>query len=49
MEILILEYCDGFSIEVRGKVFLFDQEDDKSNLVDVFKELGLESKYEEAY
>jgi hypothetical protein len=49
MEILILEYYDSFSIEVNGKVFYFDQEDNKENLVNVFKELGLESKYEEAY
>ncbi len=55
-EVAVMEYCDGFGLEVKeyhehgiisSRYFHFDQEDSKEGLVEVFKELGVKSYYEE--
>lgn len=52
--IRIEEACDSFTIVIvhedgLEERFHFDQEDDKTSLVDVFEKLGFKTKYEEAY
>ena len=53
MKVCVSEACDGFTIIIKSedgiKRYWFDQEDDKTKLVDVFKELGFDSEYEEDY
>lgn len=53
LKITIGEQHDGFSIYIEHnglqKMFHFDQDDNKRKLVDVFRELGFGSTYEEWY
>lgn len=55
MKVIISEACDGFTIildehpELDAERYWFDQEEDKKNLVNVFKRLGYEAEYEEDY
>lgn len=54
-QVRIEEYCDWFSIVIynnntkKEEEFHFDQEDNKENLVAVFRELGYDATYEEIY
>ena len=48
--VVIEEYCDGFEVNVNGKLFYFNQEESVEGLVEVFKEVGCsEVSYEEVY
>jgi hypothetical protein len=55
MKVVVLEACDGFSIDVYKedklvKHFWFSQEDDKTELVQMFNLLGFNDvEYEEDY
>lgn len=54
MKVLISEACDGFTITLKStqnqvRSYWFSQEDDKTQLVEVFNKLGFESEYEEDY
>lgn len=55
MKVLILDLYDGFEIVVvddngvEVKRFLFDQEDTRETLPEVFNMLGIEASYEESY
>ena len=53
-KIIIYDMCDAFNIHVvyndgSFDEHYFDQEDDKSGLVDVFTKLGFTREYEEMY
>lgn len=45
----IEEYNDGFAIIVGDKRWIFNQEEDKEKLVEVFEALGFKATYEESY
>lgn len=45
----IREENDGFSITIGELTWWFDQEEDKTKLVDVFEELGIEANYDAVY
>lgn len=45
----IEEEYDGFAVYVGDKRYRFDQEDSIADLVDVFKDLGIDATYEEVY
>lgn len=49
MEILICSYCDGWSVDIDGRKFYWDQEDDHEILREIFEEICPEAEisYEE--
>lgn len=51
VEVIVLEACDGFSLVIleQGLTsrYWFSQEDNKTQLVEFFKELGIKASYEE--
>jgi hypothetical protein len=55
MKIIVLEACDGFTIVLTPEdgeaitSYWFNQEDDKTELVNLFKKLGFEAEYQEDY
>lgn len=48
-EVKIEEYYDGFSINVDGENFMFNQVDSMEKLLDVFYAVGICAEYEEVY
>ena len=52
-KIIVGEYCDGFSVDVffhegKTRTFSFDQEDNKKEMINLFKLLGVDNvKYVE--
>lgn len=48
-KVVVIDEYDGFVIVVNGKMFRFDQEDLRKDMVKVFKELGIDAEYEVAY
>jgi hypothetical protein len=53
MKIRIEEHSDAFAIAIEGdegeRYFYFNQEDDRKELVDLFRSLGFDAYYEEVY
>lgn len=51
IKVEIEEMCDAFAITVNGDRFYFNQEGDKTGLLDVFEalDLDIEVTYEEVY
>lgn len=55
MKVIISEACDSFTLIIdygqgeKASRHYFNQEDDKTGLVEFFKELGIEAEYEEDY